>query len=307
MTTDPLVRAALTLRRLRGIGKGRARQLLDDMSSWTSEPDETVLRAEIGRRTGFLPTARAIGRAWHEADATVARCHRENLRIVSYGSPAYPSPLLRLADPPTLLFSLGTMQSLPTRRIAVVGTRAASPAGRHMARAIVRDLAGVRATIVSGLALGIDTVAHREAIERGLATWAVLPNGIGVVYPATNKALAARIAAGHGALISEYEPGTQPSRYSFVERDRIQAGLSDAVVIVETEIDGGAMHTARFAFQARIPVYVADLEKTEGSRPVASRRGKARAITDLLRRGARTVNSLLKDLALLPRGRGFVV
>jgi DNA processing protein len=100
--------------------------------------------------------------------------------------------------------------------------------------------------VVSGLAFGCDAAAHRGCLDQGGYTAAVLPSGLDEIYPPQNRDLAARIAE-TGCLLSEYPPGIRPARYRFVERDRLQSGLSDLVIVVESEIHGGAMHTAQFA------------------------------------------------------------
>jgi predicted Rossmann fold nucleotide-binding protein DprA/Smf involved in DNA uptake len=111
--------------------------------------------------------------------------------------------------------------------------------------------------VVSGLAAGIDTVAHTAVVERQGVTWATLPGGLDVIYPPSNRRLAARIVETGGALISEYLPGTRPLPRFFVERDRLQAALADLVVVVETEPRGGTMHTVRVARSLRVPIRVA--------------------------------------------------
>jgi predicted Rossmann fold nucleotide-binding protein DprA/Smf involved in DNA uptake len=110
--------------------------------------------------------------------------------------------------------------------------------------------------VVAGLAWGVDTAAHTAAVERAGCTWAVLPSGLDLVFPPSNASLSERIVAGGGALLSEYFPGTRPHHTFFVERDRLQAALSDAVVVVETGLAGGTMHTVRFAKALNVPIHV---------------------------------------------------
>jgi len=117
--------------------------------------------------------------------------------------------------------------------------------------------------VVSGLARGIDSAAHTGAIEAKSSTWAVLAHGLAVV-PSSSIELAHRIVEEGGALISEYRPGEPPQRYQFIERDRIQAGLADAVLVVETGTQGGSMHTVRAATSAGIPVWTTFPDKDLG-------------------------------------------
>jgi DNA protecting protein DprA len=109
--------------------------------------------------------------------------------------------------------------------------------------------------VVSGLALGIDAAAHAASIGHGGPTWAVLAHGLHTVSPSSNRELAKQIVERGGALVSEYAPGQHAQRHYFVERDRIQAGLADAVLVIESGIDGGSMHTVRFARDAGLPVW----------------------------------------------------
>jgi DNA protecting protein DprA len=116
--------------------------------------------------------------------------------------------------------------------------------------------AEANAVVVSGLAPGIDTAAHEKAIAAGGRTWAVLAMGIDAIAAPSQRALAAKILDSGGALLSEYPPHAPARKHQFVARDRIQAGLSDAVLLVESELEGGAMHTVRFAQRAGVPIWV---------------------------------------------------
>ncbi len=134
-------------------------------------------------------------------------------------------------------------------RVAIVGSRRVSPYGREVTHRFAHELAQAGVVIVSGLALGVDAVAHEAALEAGGLTLAVLPGGLGSVYPASHHNLARRIVAQGGALLSEYESHIRPHKYHFVERNRIVSGISDALLITEAAIDSGTMHTARFALE----------------------------------------------------------
>jgi predicted Rossmann fold nucleotide-binding protein DprA/Smf involved in DNA uptake len=141
--------------------------------------------------------------------------------------------------------------------------------------------------VVAGLALGIDTAAHASAVEAGGLTWAVLPSALDSIYPAANQALAARIVDTGGALVSEYPPGTRVRRTLFVERDRLQAALADAVLVIETGRTGGTQHTIRYARALDTPVWTTLPDEvlaggqTAGELPVAQQ-----GTWDLWRSGA---------------------
>lgn len=158
---------------------------------------------------------------------------------------------------PTVLHVRGAVATLRAPvRLAIVGARAAPPWACAWAFAQGEIAARAGVVVVSGLALGIDAAAHRGALAGGGVTVAVLAHGLHMVFPAVHSALAAEIVATGGALVTEYAPGTPPLPRQFVLRDRIQAMLSDRVLLVYSEVDGGAMHTAKFARKAGIPVLV---------------------------------------------------
>lgn len=161
-----------------------------------------------------------------------------------------PSILSQLPDPPAQLYVEGTLDGIFDRpRLAVVGSRKASPYGRQVTDSLVREAAGAGAVIISGLALGIDAAAHQSALDAGGTTIAVLACGLDQVYPAANRGLARRILDAGGALVSEYEPGMPPLAHQFIARNRLVSGLSDAVLITEAAAKSGTLHTASFALE----------------------------------------------------------
>lgn len=158
--------------------------------------------------------------------------------------PAFPADLARVVDPPLGLFVRGSLRSWPA--VAIVGSRRASAYGLQVARLLATELAREEVVIVSGMARGVDRAAHEGAVDAGGQTWAVWGAGPDRVYPAEHGRLAERIAAS-GALITEYPPGTPPRRHHFPERNRLIAGLSRAVVVVEAAARSGALVTAGLA------------------------------------------------------------
>jgi len=156
----------------------------------------------------------------------------------------YPSTLAHTADPPLGLFVRGRLTDGPT--VAVVGARRATAYGIQAARGLAEVVAGAGGTVISGMARGIDTAAHAGALAANGTTWAVWAAGPDRIYPAENRRLAESIAHA-GALITEYPPGTPPRRHHFLERNRIIAGLSKVVVVVEAAARSGALNTARHA------------------------------------------------------------
>ena len=162
----------------------------------------------------------------------------------------YPTNLRQVADPPPVLFVRGRLAAQDARAVALVGTRRATDYGHAVAEHLARGLAAVGVTVVSGLAKGVDTVAHLGALHAGGRTIAVLGNGLDQVYPPENSGLARKISEGDaGALVSEFAPGMPPDAVNFPRRNRIISGLSLATLIVEAGEKSGALITADFALE----------------------------------------------------------
>jgi len=187
------------------------------------------------------------GKARRRAEDELRRATALGVRVVGWRDPDFPLLLSEIFDPPPVLYVRGPLDAQEgARSVAVVGSRAATPAGRSLARAMSRDLAAAGATIVSGLARGIDTAAHQGALDGNGRTVAVLGCGIDRIYPAENAALAKRIEE-RGAVVSEFPLGTPPLPPHFPQRNRIIAGWGRGVVVVEAAARSGALNTARTA------------------------------------------------------------
>lgn len=159
-----------------------------------------------------------------------------------------------IANMPKSLYMLGNVPAVHPPTVAIIGTRKPSPYGEEAAYRISYDLAQAGVVIVSGLALGIDAIAHKAALDAGGVTIAVMPTGLDRPYPHTNRHIAKRIVANNGALISEYPPGTQPWQSQFIARNRIVAGVADGVLVAEAALKSGTLHTAGFALDYGRPV-----------------------------------------------------
>ncbi len=168
------------------------------------------------------------------------------VQVVTVADDRYPRLLREIPAPPPVLFFRGALMETDDAAVAVVGTRRATQYGRDMARRIAGDLASAGITIVSGLAHGVDGIAHQAAIEAGGRTFAVLGSGIHDVYPREHKGLARRVAE-QGALISDNVPLAKPDRWNFPARNRIISGLSLGVVVIEAPEKSGALITVDFA------------------------------------------------------------
>jgi DNA processing protein len=187
------------------------------------------------------------GKARQAAEEEWARVAAQGATLVSYGCAEYPERLKEIYDPPPVLWVRGSVSLLGRPAIAVVGTRHPSPYGSGIAEMLSRDLAARRLLIVSGMARGIDTCAHKGALAARKPTVAVWGTGIDVVYPKENKKLAEDILAAGGAIVSELPMGTFPAPQNFPRRNRILSGLSVGVLVVEASENSGTRVTARCA------------------------------------------------------------
>jgi DNA processing protein len=194
--------------------------------------------------------ARAIVAAVDRFDSIVARVRALGVRVLTVEEPGYPMRLATIAMPPHVLFVTGDPAALSRdRAVAIVGTRRATTAGRTTAGRIATALVAADATIVSGLAFGIDGAAHEATVRAGGTTLAVIGGGHAVLAPRSHARLAAAIIAGGGAVVSELAPDVQPSQGTFPRRNRIISGLSDATVVVEAPARSGALITASWALE----------------------------------------------------------
>lgn len=237
----------LALHTLSGIGGVTARRLIERFGSLEAAfaaPDEELLA--VPRITAPM-VARLRDLSLEALEAELAALAEEGLQVLTWEDAAYPANLRPVRDAPPLLFLRGTLAPGDADAVAVIGTRRPSSAGEALAEELARELAQRGLTVVSGLALGIDSAAHRGALAAPDGrTLAVLGSGLRNVHPRTNAALAERICA-RGALLSEVHPDAPPTGPSLMARDRIQSGLSRAVIVVEAGAPSGSVDTARRA------------------------------------------------------------
>ena len=218
---------------------------------------DSELNALIGKIKGVdfgsYKREEAVSRARKELEFM----ERHGIGMLYVNDDDYPQQLLETASPPKVLFVLGQANLMVEHMISVVGTRRCTQAGIKFCREFIEELAPMfpDLCITSGLAYGIDSVGHLAAINCGRATVAVLAHGLDMIYPAAHRNLAKDILAHGGALVSEYPAGVTPYRSRFLERNRIVASLSEATVVIESEIKGGAMSTANTAFSYNREVF----------------------------------------------------
>jgi DNA processing protein len=195
------------------------------------------------------------GKARVAAEDEIKRVAEVGGSILTQEDEAYPERLREIYDPPAVLWIRGNVDLLARPGIAVVGTRHPSPYGAGMAELLSRDLANRRLVIFSGMARGVDTAAHKGAIEAGGKTVAVWGTGIDVIYPKENKKLAESIVAKGGTIVSEYPLGTFPAPQNFPIRNRILSGMSVGVLVIEAAEYSGTRITARCAMEQNRDVY----------------------------------------------------
>ncbi len=254
MTSEFNIRL-LNLTKVKGLGPQRVRSIV---SFFPKDIDIFSLsKSELCQAPGIdLKSAEAI----HQYDPDgfgekeLNRCEKINAKIITFWDDDFPVLLKKIYDPPVLLYTKGKPLQKQFDGLGVVGTRNITPYGRKMTKSIVNELVSFDLTIVSGLARGVDSAAHKETVNRGGQTIAVLGNGIDFVYPAENKSLAASICE-KGTIISEFSIGTNPDAGNFPQRNRIISGLSHGTIVIEAGNRSGAILTALNAIDQNREVF----------------------------------------------------
>ncbi|QJD29146.1 DNA-processing protein DprA [Methylococcus geothermalis] len=295
MPATPL-RYWLALARIPGVGPRRAASLLDRFGAARAvfgQPRE----AYDGLRLSSDALHRLARPAWDAVEADLAWLSQPGHSCITLHDPEYPSLLREIADPPVVLFVRGDPALLRSKQIAIVGSRNPSATGERTARQFAAALSRAGLAVTSGLALGIDAAGHQGALEAGAPTVAVFGCGPDRIYPPRHQALADAIAGSGGALVSEFPPGTPPSREGFPRRNRIISGLSLGVLVVEAALKSGSLITARQAMEQGREVFAI---------PGSIHDPLARGCNALIREGAKLVESVPDILEELGALAGFV-
>ena len=248
----------------------------------------TIVDRLLAERSPEEPDKPAALRS--QASAALARAAERGLTPILWSDAVYPPALAAIVDPPPVLWMRGSVDALERPAVAIVGSRAASPYGLAVGERLAADLAARGVVIVSGLARGVDSAAHRGALATG-CTVAVLGSGADVIYPREHEALARDVAL-HGAILSELVPGTPPLPQFFPQRNRIISGLARAVVVIEAGEKSGSLITARCALEQGRDVLAV---------PGNVLTGRNRGAHSLLRDGAKIVESaddILEELGM---------
>jgi DNA processing protein len=290
--TDPLAQRVL-LNGLKGVGPVTVRRLREafggDLSVALGAPADQLARIEGISR----PVAAAIAAREFDWAKEIGRARDLGFRLLSDEDAGWPTPLSRLWDPPLLLYAEG--ERFPSERsVGIIGSRHCTTYGTSLARSFARDLAKAGWWIVSGLARGIDTAAHEGALDAEGRTAAVVGHGLDLTFPPEAVRLRSRMKT-DGCVLSEFPLGRPADRQTFPQRNRIVAGLVRVMVVVETDVDGGSMITARFA---------GDLGKTLCAVPGRADSPSSRGCHALIRDGATLVASVDDILTELGESRG---
>ena len=245
MNNQTIYQIALTL--VRGIGDINGKKLVAYCGGAEAVFCESrkALLAIPGMRESIVDSIFSI-EVMRRAEKEANYIEKNDIETFFFQDSAYPRRLLHCPDSPMMLYSKGFCDFNAKKVIGIVGTRNMSDYGREQTEKIVAEFKSDNVLIVSGLAYGVDTAAHRAAIVNGIDTVAVLGHGLQTIYPETNASLAKKIIH-QGALVTEYISGTQPDRDNFPRRNRIVAGMTDCLIVIESALKGGALITADIA------------------------------------------------------------
>ena len=234
---------------VKGIGPAKLQALLsyfgDVEFAWNANDSQLQkLGVDKRARENLLDARASI-----DLDQELAKIRSKNITLLTWDTPQYPSYLREVDAPPPLLYVVGSLEDIDRWAVAVVGTRRVTPYGRQVTQELVTSLVRNGVTIISGLARGLDAIAHKTALDPGGRTIAILGSGPDNIYPPEHRDLARQIVRGRGAVISEYALGTEPEGKNFPPRNRIISGLSLGVVVVEAGERSGATITSQYALE----------------------------------------------------------
>ena len=222
-----------------------ALQLLEQFGpDWSGLSIDTLVELGVSRPAA---TRLTLPTGLQDATLLLRQCEELGIGIMTIEEDAYPQALRHCEDAPLVLYWRGQPPRLKERNLAVVGTRRATAYGRKLTSQILEELAALQPLIISGMAYGIDICAHRKALDLGLTTWGILAQGLDRVYPGAHREFAYKILESGGTLLSEFPPGVPSRAFHFPRRNRIVAGLSDAVLVIESGPEGGSLITAGIA------------------------------------------------------------
>lgn len=282
-------RLRMALHSINGIGSGKLRQLIARYGcirrAWEQLPQETGNRSEESWVQQIIRRQKELNPLEIEE-----RLLEKGINTVIPEEEGYPDLLRELADSPPLLYYKGHLSS-QREALAIVGARKSTPYGRAAAESIAKELAGQGIAVVSGLARGIDTAAHKGALAGQGITWAVLGCGLNFIYPPENKKLAEEIMESEGAVFSEFMPDMAPEPQLFPMRNRLISGMSRGVIVVEAALKSGSLITVDFALEQGREVFAVP-------GPIFSEQSKG--TNNLIRQGAKLIEGMKDILPEIP-------
>lgn len=242
---ERISQVALSL--LPGIGPATAKKLIETCGSagevFRQKKNKLIQLPQYGEAIALALKDDAVFRA---AENELAFAAKKNIAVIGCADEQYPNRLRQCADRPVVLYYEGNAKLNAKRMVGIVGTRRVTAYGERLTEELIESLAGLGITIVSGLAYGVDIIAHKAALKHGLPTIGVLAHGLDKLYPHAHKSTARKMTEA-GGLLSDFPGGTKPDKENFPKRNRIVAGLCDAIVVIESGESGGSMITAEYA------------------------------------------------------------
>lgn len=253
MPDDRLYQIALTM--VQQVGPIQAKLLLQQFGSGkavfeASKKELCSVENMSAAKADSIKTFNEFAKAENE----VVFLDRYRIKTLSILDAAYPQRLLNCYDAPSLLFYKGSQDLNSSRMVSIIGTRNNTDYGRQLTEKLITDLKDQNVVIISGLAFGIDAIAHKTALKNEIPTIGVLAHGLDNIYPGQHQSLAKEMV-GNGGLLTECFRNTKPDRHNFPRRNRIVAGMTDATIVIETAIKGGSMITAKLAFNYNRDVF----------------------------------------------------
>lgn len=262
--------AFLALTTLKGVGFWTLHKIAQSgfgfkeiLKSPDSKYYEKIIRHEEGRN--LFPDGQE--EVWGKGLLLARELHRDDIKLIFKGEDAFPAKLRAIPDAPEWIFVQGNVENLRSKSVAIVGTRKPTEDGMFLTRLVLSSLSRLEYVTVSGLALGIDQLAHTDSLRYHLPTIAVLGTGIRENYPRGSEGLRAKILESGGSIVTEYLPSQSYSSENFVRRNRIQAALCDALIPVEWKVKSGTAHTVGFAAKYEKKIVNVYLPGTYDSRP----------------------------------------
>jgi len=270
-----------------GIGPGKILTLLNHFESpqsiFSSDFNSLVRVDKISNTLAnrILTAHRSITTIKEIVEQELEKLEKLSAKVITYWDVEYPLLLKKIYFPPLILYTLGEFSEMDNYSLAIVGTRQPTNYGRSQTEKFASEFAKQNIVVVSGMARGIDSIAHKSALKNGGRTIAVIGSGLDVIYPPENKKLYAEIMDS-GLVISEYELGTKPDAQNFPKRNRIISGLTQGTLVIETGLNGGAMQTASYALDQNreifaLPGYIG-VKQSEGTNKLIQK-GEAKLVT----------------------------